>query len=717
MPAAHKPLIVAEKPAAARAIAGALGGFAPGRGYLESAHFVLTWAIGHLVELSEPDEYDPRWKRWTLDLLPVLPGTFRTRVVPRTRAQFETIARLARSAPELVNACDAGREGELIFRHIYQALGLTVPVRRLWISSLTREAIRKGFSALAPQSQYDLLYESARCRAQGDWLVGMNATRAFTCRWGELFPVGRVQTPTLALLVQREREIEAFVPERYWEVWAQFTAAGHRHYQGQWFGPEGDRLSDVTQAEAVAARVAKRPGVVESVEVKATSERPPQLYDLTSLQRDANYRLGLTAGATLKAAQALYEKQLITYPRTDSRYLPRDLLRELPAIVRAIGVQEAYRAAVAGAQLELVHPGNRRVVNDARVTDHHAILPTAGKPAAGSGPEARVYDLVIRRFLAQFYPEARYQDTEVITRVGACPDRFRSRGRHVLAWGWRALEPASEGPGSLPPLDLGEEVMNSTVETREKMTQAPRRYSEGALLSAMEWAGKELDDEGLREAMKSRGLGTPATRAAIIDRLKEVGYIVVDGKTLVPTAKARRLVALAELAGAGVLLSAELTGEWEMRIAGIQSGDYEPARFMDEIGQLAVQVVDWVRQAPQEPAPAPVVCPRCGGLVNKGKREWGCTGADCTLAVPGYFCGRVLDRSLVEKLLQDGRSPLVSGFRSPRTGRAFSAFLVLKDTGVALEFPKRKGRKKPAGRKGRSGRGTRAASERNTTVR
>ena len=417
MPAKSKPLIIAEKPSAARAIAEALGGFSRQNGYLESDRYLLSWALGHLVEQQAPEDYNPRWKRWSLESLPLLPEAFRLKVVGKTRAQYETLVRLARTAPELINACDAGREGELIFRYICQAAGLERPSRRLWVSSLTREAIRQAFAALRPQADYDRLYQSALCRSQGDWLVGLNATRAFTVRWGDLLSVGRVQTPTLALVVRREREIESFVPETYWEVVAQFALDGRRAYRGKWFGPEGQtRLSRET-AEAVAARVEGKPAQVESAEEKTVGDRPPQLYDLTSLQREANRRYGLTAAATLKAAQSLYEDKLITYPRTDSRHLTRDLIGTLPGVLQALGTQPAYQSLAAGADPRRIHPGNRRVVDDARVTDHHAILPTRERPRELSGAPAKVYDLVVRRFLAQFYPDARYLEAEVVTRV------------------------------------------------------------------------------------------------------------------------------------------------------------------------------------------------------------------------------------------------------------------------------------------------------------
>ncbi|HLN63099.1 MAG TPA: DNA topoisomerase, partial [Symbiobacteriaceae bacterium] len=443
MSTGHKPLIIAEKPSAARAIADALGGFAKRDGYLESSEFYLSWAIGHLVELKNPEEYEPRWKKWSLESLPIMPPFFDVKVVSKTKAQFDVLARLGRQAPYLINACDAAREGELIFRYICQAARLTQPGKRLWVSALTRDAIRKAWADLRPEQEYDRLYQSALCRAQGDWLVGMNATRAFTVKWGELLSVGRVQTPTLALLVRREREIASFVPENYWEVFADFAAGDGRKYRGKWFHKEGDRLKKAEEAEAIAARIKGQPGTVESVDEKLASERPPQLYDLTTLQREANKRFGLTAAATLKAAQSLYEAKLITYPRTDSRYLNRDLVNTLPGIVRNLGTVPEFRQAAAGADLALVHPGNRRVVDDTKVSDHHAIIPTTETPTGLGAMEGKIYGLIARRFLAQFYPEARYLDTEVITRAGAVPDRFRSRGRRVVDPGWRAVEPES----------------------------------------------------------------------------------------------------------------------------------------------------------------------------------------------------------------------------------------------------------------------------------
>ena len=777
MSMARKALIIAEKPSAARAIADALGGFSRREGYLESEQYYLSWAIGHLVELKSPEEYDARWKRWALEHLPMLPSFFDLKVTAKTKSQFDVLSRLIRVAPELINACDAAREGELIFRYICQMARATQPARRLWVSSLTREAIRKAWAELRPETDYERLYQSARCRAQGDWLVGMNATRAFTVKWGELLSVGRVQTPTLALMVRREREITAFKPEEYWEVFADFATPDGRKYRGKWFGPGGDRLKKAEDAEAIAARVKARPGIIESAEETPVSERPPQLYDLTALQREANKRFALTAAATLKAAQSLYEAKLITYPRTDSRYLNRDLVKTLPAVLKAAGGQSEFRALAAGARADLVHPGNRRVVDDSKVSDHHAIIPTTEVPGTLGAVEAKIYGLVMRRFLAQFYPEARYLDTEVITRVDPVPDRFRSRGRRVLDEGWRVVEPPpAPGKGKaksdtpdeeprqvLPALKAQEMVAVKAAEAEKKQTQPPKRYTEAALLGAMETAGRNMDDDGLKEAMKGHGLGTPATRAAIIERLKDVGYIALEKKSLVPTEKGHRLVELAEQAGAQVLLSAELTGGWEKQIADIQSGDAQAERFMAEIQGLAVQIVDLVkrteggararaggalatsgssaepaggakagargkgrRTGPNEDASTPDPgalpafagkCPRCGRAVVKTSRDWTCANSECTLRIPTWLCGKVVDAAAAGALLEKGRTKLIEGFKSPRTGKTFSAYLILKEGQVGFEFPKDGPKKKASGYRRNTAGGTASESETATKTR
>ncbi|HLO04907.1 MAG TPA: DNA topoisomerase 3 [Symbiobacteriaceae bacterium] len=743
MSLAAKPLIIAEKPSAARAVAEALGGFKKAEGYMESDEYRLSWAIGHLVELKGPEEYDPALKRWSLATLPILPERFELTVSAKTRTQFNLLARLIKAAPLVVNACDAGREGELIFRYIYTLSGGRAPVQRLWTSALTREAIRHAWKEMKSGREYDRLYQSALCRSQGDWLVGMNATRAFTAKWGELLSVGRVQTPTLSLLVRREEEIERFRPETYWEVAARFRTKEGALYEGRWIGPDGDRLPSAEAAEAIRRKVHGQSGIVHSMETKEEAERPPLLYDLTTLQREANKRFGLTAAATLKAAQSLYEGKHITYPRTDSRFITADLLKAFPKVLGALGLDPLYRGFAASANLSLVGPGNRRVVDASKVSDHHAILPTAEVPKGISGAEAKIYDLIARRFLSQFYPEARWAIAEAMTMVEGEP--FRSRGKQLLQPGWRQVEgiPAKaeggrgkakgdaepDGP-PLPNIKAGERVAVADVKSEQKETQAPKRFTEAALLGAMENAGKEMDDQALKAAMKGHGLGTPATRAAIIERLKAVGYMEAKQKSLQPTAKGRRLFALAEAAQAEALLSAELTGEWEKRIADIQAGSYPPDKLMAEIRQLAVGIVAGVkgastpanlpggaggaassasdgeeggdaapagrtargRRAPDDagltgdPSIPAGSCPSCGRPVLRQGRDWRCSG-ECEVRIPAWLCGKVIDREQAELLLTKRKTKLITGFVSPRTGKSFKAFLVLQEGKVGFEFP------------------------------
>lgn len=732
-----KPLIIAEKPSAARAIAGALGGFQRKEGYLESPDWAIAWCYGHLVELGDAEDYDPAYKRWRLEHLPILPEQFRLKALPRAAAQLRLIERLSRNASFLVNACDAGREGELIFGYICRKLGLTQPAKRLWVSSLTAEAIREGFRRLRPEEEFQDLYLSAECRSQGDWLTGINGTRAFTRRFDELLSIGRVQTPTLAMVVRREREIQAFQARPYWEVFATFrvppvgapglTPGGVSEaapgglpdatpvgvYVGKWFGAE-DRLWERAMAEEVAAKVDGRPGGVEKFETRETSEKPPGLFDLTTLQRECNRRFGLTASATARAAQELYETRLITYPRTDSRYLTRDLVPTLPRVLRGLSAVAGYRELVHGADPSRVGYGNRRVVDDARVTDHHAIIPTGEGPGTLLGAAQKVYDAVTRRFLAQFYPDAVFRETEVITNSEG--ERFRTHQKSPLTPGWTVVEgtgksqTAVERAAELPPgLGPGTAVEVAKVDVQERETQPPKRYTEGTLLAAMEAAGREIEDEALREAMKRRGLGTPATRAAIIERLKEVGYLLAEKRVLKPAEKGCALIDRVERVDAGILLSPELTGEWEKRIADIQAGAYDPSRFLAEIRQMVRQLVAQVKNAAAVPSastvdPGPSVdpgsagdpgelgkCPACGRSVLKASRGWACSNPDCDLTIPGYLCGKVLDASLVRQLLSRGATRGIAGFKS-KAGKPFSAVLVLEKGRVEFRFPDRKRR-------------------------
>src|SRR5215216_4782207 len=518
-----KTLVIAEKPSVGRDLASALpGSFAKqGDSHLESDEYVITWAVGHLVQLAEPEDYDEKWKKWRMADLPIVPGDFK--LVPRdskSKKQLNAVLKLMKrpDVDRIINACDAGREGELIFAYIHEVSGVDKPVERLWISSMTKSAIRDGFERLRPGTELRPLEAAARSRAEADWLVGMNATRAATIRgraWvGGVVSLGRVQTPTLAMIVKREREIQAFVPEPYWLIHATFDP----RYQGLWFEGDEVRLKDGERADEIVEKVKGKTGRVESVERKEQSERAPLLYDLTSLQRDANRRFGFSARRTLSAAQSLYEgKKAITYPRTNSRFLSGDLVPQLkPTAATLVPIPDYTNGARFVLALDQLPLG--RVVNDAKVDDHHAIIPTdIGHDVSAFSPdERRVFDLIARRFLAVFHPPARYARTTIVTEV--MEERFRTRGKVTLEAGWRGVygveadDPQSrkqdedaEGEGELPELTQGQEVTCAEAESEAKETKPPPRYTEATLLSAMETAGKLVDDEELREAMKERG--------------------------------------------------------------------------------------------------------------------------------------------------------------------------------------------------------------------
>ncbi|HWK25669.1 MAG TPA: DNA topoisomerase 3, partial [Solirubrobacter sp.] len=559
-----KTLVIAEKPSVGRDLTRALPGtFAKHEGYLESDTHVITWAVGHLVQLAEPDEYDAKYKKWRMADLPIVPDEFKLVVRDeRSRKQMTVISKLLKRADvdEVINACDAGREGELIFAWTYEKAGAKKPVQRLWLSSMTAAAIKQAFSTLRPASEFDLLEQAARSRSEADWIVGMNATRAATIRLRSSFDgavsLGRVQTPTLAIIARREEEIRAFVPEPYWLVDAVFdTVEDPRRYAGRYHAGSSPRLATAEEAAAIVAAVRDGSGVISKLEKTTRREKAPLLYDLTSLQREANTRFGFSARRTLAAAQRLYEEhKVLTYPRTSSRFLPSDMVPEIKPIASLVGsVAEYAKAAAYVTGMDVLPLG--RVVNDAKVTDHHAIIPTNSEHRLDklSDDDRRVYDMVVRRFLAVFHPDAVFENTRLETTV--LEHVFRTRGRVLLEAGWRGVygELAEERGGdasdegdaqTLPRLTQGEAVSVASVESEEKITQPPRRYSDASLLAAMETAGKLVDDEELREAMKDSGIGTPATRAAIIERLIDVGYVERDGRSLVCTEKGLGVIRL-----------------------------------------------------------------------------------------------------------------------------------------------------------------------------
>ena len=646
-------LVIAEKPSMGRDVAAALGATRRGEGFIEGPNDIVTWAVGHLVELEDPQAYDPRWSRWALADLPIMPETFRYRPADRTLDQFKVIKKLlARpDVTSVVNAADAGREGELIFDLVYSLARCRKPVERLWISSLTREAILEGFRSLRPASDFAGLRDSAYARQQADWLVGLNATRAQTKvaeaagRHGT-YSLGRVQTPTLALIVRRDREIREFVPKAYFEVEAEFEAPAGR-YRGTWIGKDGSRLDSKERAEEIAARVLDRAGEVERLERKRTRERPPLLYDLTALQRAANARYGFSAARTLELAQGLYEKKLITYPRTSSRHLSRAVAAELRPHVEA-AADGPYRPFVERVLASDALSLTSRHVDDKKVTDHHAVIPTRQRVTLSSltDDERRLYGLVVRRFLGAFFPDAELERTVITTLVEG--ERFRTAGTVIVVPGWREVDPpgreaaraaargdddAGESETELPAIRQGDATRTTAAEAVAKQTKPPPRHSEASLLGAMETAGRKIDDDEMRLAMKDSGLGTPATRAAIIETLIKREYVERHGKQLQATPKGEEVIAALAFP---LLTSAELTGDWEAKLARMARGEYAREAFLAEIRDVVREMVRAIAGAPMErtaaagaPAapnpprngkPTGIACPKCARRAEEGAR-------------------------------------------------------------------------------------------------
>jgi DNA topoisomerase-3 len=672
-------VVLAEKPSVAREIAAFLGADARREGYLEGRGYQVTWALGHLATLKEPEDYDPALKRWCLETLPIVPDRFGLKLIDdgAARKQFGVIQRLFRAADELICATDAGREGELIFRYILELTGCTAkPVRRLWLSSLTEGAIREAFGRLRPAANYDALYAAARCRSEADWVVGLNATRYYTVRHGRrglLWSAGRVQTPVLALIAGRDDEIRTFRPEPFWELMTK--------YRGIAFKFVGERFPKEEEGQALLLRVQGHPFVVTGVEHKQEKVPPPLLYDLTELQRDMNRRYGMSADATLKAAQSLYESKLISYPRTDSRYLGSDMKREVPGILRAL--RPLKPEAIDGLDLDAL-VFTSQIINDKKVSDHHAIIPTGKSPGALAPGAAKVFDAIVTRLIAVFYPACVKHVTVVDGQSNEV--RFRARGVRVIAPGWTVLYPRraddkdkdkNDEEPELPEFRPGERGPHEPF-LRAGETTPPKHYTENTLLGAMETAGRLVDDETLKEALKARGLGTPATRAAIIETLLRRGYIARDKKTLTATDLGRYLVAIVE---DRLLKSAELTGEWEAKLREIEQGLLDPRRFMSEIVDYTAGLIrTGASFAPDESKLGE--CPRCGRPVIEGKKGYGCSGwrEGCPFVLWKTYNDQPLSIGQIRELLQ--RRVLLG----PITG-ANAVILHLTNTGAVVDIP------------------------------
>jgi DNA topoisomerase-3 len=708
-----KTLIIAEKPSVAADIARALGGFKKVDDYYESEQYVISSAVGHLLELTPPAGVEAARGRWTFKHLPVIPPYFDLQPIEKSENRLKQLAKLIKrkDITAIINACDAGREGELIFRNIIRYTGAQQPVKRLWLQSMTPAAIREGFQQLRDDASMLPLADAALSRAEADWLVGINGTRAMTAfnsKLGGFFrtTVGRVQTPTLAIVVEREEKIRQFVPRDYWEVIGTFDAAAGQ-YTGRWFDekfakPEKDgdeqlkpeRLWEKDRAEAIRAKCLGKPGLVTE-ESKPTTSLSPLLYDLTSLQREANSRFGFSAKNTLAIAQALYERhKVLTYPRTDSRALPEDYIGTVKKTLAMLSGQDGpvsggsdfstrYGTFAAHIlQQDWVRP-NKRIFNNAKVSDHFAIIPTTQPPKGLSEPEKKLYDLVMRRFLAIFYPAAEFLETVRITRVEGEP--FKSTGKVLVKAGWLEVygkeAQDDDAAANLAPVKPGETVKTSNVEVKPNQTKPPPRYTEATLLSAMEGAGKLVDDDELREAMSEKGLGTPATRAAIIEGLIYEQYLHRNGRELQATAKAFSLMELLNGLGIPELTRPELTGDWEFQLRQIQRKQKSRADFMTGIADMTRRIVDRAKKFEHDTIPGDfgvlkVPCPKCGGEVHERYKQFQCVNEKCDFAVWKTLCGRMFEIEEVEKLITEKQIGPLQGFRS-RQGRPFAAVLKL----------------------------------------
>jgi DNA topoisomerase III len=723
-----KTLLIAEKPSVGQDLARVLPGpFKKQEGFLEGPDHVITWAVGHLVQLAEPEAYDAKFKSWRMGDLPIVPERFKLEVRDeRSRKQMSAVTKqLGREdIEEVVNACDAGREGELIFAYLYEKAKAKKPVKRLWLSSMTNQAMKTALQSLRPSEEFAKLEEAARSRSEADWIVGMNATRAATIRLRSSFDgavsLGRVQTPTLAIVARREEEIRAFKPEPYWLVDATFVGeplngegAGERTYLGHFQAPagspgttKGPRIGTEEEASAIVAACEGRTGTITKLEKKEQREKAPMLYDLTTLQREANNRFGFTAKRTLAAAQRLYEEhKALTYPRTNSRYLTTDMVEEIKPIAELVGAHSEYaKGAAYVVGLDVLPLG--RVVNDEKVSDHHAIIPTRSEhnlEKMGSD-DRRIYDMAVRRFLAVFHPEAVFENTRVETTVeagdGDQAHVFRTRGKLLIVPGWRGVydeisadakaaeveargDEEEETDQQLPRLIEDEQVQTREVASVRKETKPPRRYSDASLLGAMETAGKLVDDDELREAMKESGIGTPATRAAIIERLITVGYVERDGRALVATEKGLNVI---RLLNEHALTSPGLTGSWEQRLGKIERGEDSRKKFMSDIAGFAQETVKELDETLKDvriPRARLGPCPVCGHEIVENRKGYSCWARDdpgCGFVIWKAKAGKTLPIAIAKELIKTGyTAQAVTGFRG-RTGRSFRAHLALSQT-------------------------------------
>lgn len=688
-------MCIAEKPSVAKEIAAILGASARRNGYFEGNGYCVTWTFGHLCSLQEPNEYTEKWKQWNLAVLPMIPSKFRIKLIEDEgiKKQFAIIEELVGKAEMVINCGDAGQEGELIQRWVLTKAKCNVPVKRLWISSLTEEAIREGFNKLMDATDFDTLYAAGSARAIGDWLLGMNATRAYTLKYGSgknVLSIGRVQTPTLALIVDRQKTIENFKPETYWEI--------KTNYREGIFSSVKGRFTTKEEAEAMISKIAETELEITSVERKKAMEHPPKLFDLTLLQVECNKKYAFTAENTLKIIQSLYEKKLTTYPRVDTNFLPNDQYAKVPGILKGLKPYEALTTPIlTGAKIRK----SAKVFNDKKITDHHAIIPTGVFTYDMTPDEKRVYDLVAKRFIAVFYPDCEVANTTVLAKVGE--EEFKATGKQIIDPAWRVVfgntADKQNDENVLPVYEKGEHGPH-LPEIQEKETQPPKYYTEADLLRAMETAGKQVEDEELRDLMKENGIGRPSTRAGIIETLLKRHYIRKDKKRILATPTGIELI---DTIQNDLLKSAELTGQWEKKLRMIEDGKYEVGLFMEELKGMVNEIVHFVKHAsaktitvteeePEEkpkekkkraskaPAePITLTCPKCGkGNIVKGKTAWGCTlyKKSCDFLMPQVVAEKKLTSKQVETLILKGETGNLNGFKDAE-GKPFSGKLKL----------------------------------------
>lgn len=705
------PLVIAEKPSVARDIARVLGAGGKRNGYLEGSGYQVTWCVGHLVRLAAPESYGEQYKRWRLDTLPILPESFKKEVPPETRKQFNIVQNLIKNNQEIICATDAGREGQLIFEYVLRLS--TKPedkqIKRLWISSMTDEAIAEGFAQLKDNQAYERLYQSARCRSEADWLVGMNFTRLFTVKYGVKLTVGRVQTPTLALIVERQRAIEQFVPTPYFQLEGIFGKL-----KALWWRGNVNRLDGCEQAQNLAQQLTGQMGIVDKLETNRKQEDRPQLFDLTELQREANRRYGYTAQETLSAAQSLYEThKLLTYPRTDSRYLSDDLKKQIKPLLGKMSAAFPEAQPFINDLLDKEPLLDKRIVNNSKVTDHHAIIVTnrihTYQPKHLSERENHILRLVMVRIIVALSPKKIYDETKVEITVGE-KDRFKATGRKIISEGWSAVErfllgkPLHEEDKEdkedlqlLDDISLGQQLLLEQVNVLEKKTSAPKPYTEATLLTAMEKASREVDDKSLKESLRDKGLGTPATRAAIIERLITVGYVKRQKKTLVPTEQGKLFIQLVP----DSIKQVELTAQWEKRLADICEGTESAAHFMADIRQYVASVVaDNISSQGQKAiyrggALREIIgqCPLCGKNVFENSKSFFCEGyrdePKCSFTLwkeSKYWTARglTLTKEMAQSFLQEGHVR-IDGLRS-KAGNVYNGIFYLELGGPYVNF-------------------------------